>query len=399
MPNGNVPTGIPGPLQHLQDVAATFEKFDDIWSHLRYQELGGDAFHLSGLPEGLISATTTLYAAGRDLAGHLAVDLGTVTNPARFPDVSHFIRYFEERIAPRTTELEAVAADCENELAAIPADLDFDALFAQQQARVGMRALSPWHLKTTVKEMVRLFRTQLRLLGTASADVAVLKRAHGARQVERVEVPVEEAPRPQNAFYQEGAIWRIAYKGTIVPPIEDAFGLHDYAYLLARPGQVVSALDLMRATARHDPDVRRPRSSDRTEREPVGMDDAFNKVLENDDITALKEQMTELKKDLARAEEDNDEARIERLRRDLEDVRTYLLSNMQDKFPDDRKKAQSAVYRRMMKARARIADYLPELAQYLEDRVSTGFTCVYAADPAIRWDLTPPDRTSSAAHR
>lgn len=105
---------------------------------LRYQELGGDTFHFSGLPEALISATTTLYSAGRDLARDLAVDLRNVTNPARFLDVSHVIRYFEERIAPRTTELEAVVADCDNELAAIPAVFDFDALFAQQQARFGM---------------------------------------------------------------------------------------------------------------------------------------------------------------------------------------------------------------------------------------------------------------------
>src|SRR4051812_39309989 len=92
------PTDIPGPIARLKDLATALGGLDSRWVHLRNEELGGDFFYHSGLPEPLINATTTLYGAGRDFAMGLAADFANVTNPVRFPDISHFIRYFDERI-------------------------------------------------------------------------------------------------------------------------------------------------------------------------------------------------------------------------------------------------------------------------------------------------------------
>jgi hypothetical protein len=395
MPNENAPLDIPGPVERLRNLAAAFREFEAEWVLFRNEELG-DFFLQSGLPRSLLNATIVLYSKGRLLAAGLATAFANVNNPLRFPDISHFIRHVEDDILPWMAEFEAVVGACETELAAVLPDFDVQPFCAQWEAKVGPRGPSPWHFRDTIRGMITAFRRQLTLLDVAAKDAAALKRALSAESAELADVPVEGVPRLRNAFYQDGAIWVIAFNGQTAPPIENLLGLHDYAYLLM-PRQVVPALDLMLETAKHDPDARRPRTSAGRDRESVGMDDAFNRVLDDEMLRALKEQMTELKKDLARAEEHNDEARIERLRSEFEEVRTSLLSSTRDKFPDERKKVQSAVYKRMLKARDRIAQDLPDLAVHLKDRVSTGFTCIYTPDRDIQWVLTPPNRTPPAA--
>lgn len=394
MLNENAPMDIPGPVEHLRDLAAAFRELESWWMLFKNEELG-DFFLQSGLPQSLINATIALYSKGRHLAAGLATVFQNVKNPVRFPDISHFIRHVEDDILPWMAELEAVVSACETELAAVLPDFDAQPFCAQWEAKLGTRGPSPWHFRDTIRDMIAVFRRQLMLLDVAAKDVAALKRAQSAKSAELPDVPVEGVPRPHNAFYQNGPTWVIAFNGQTAS-IEDLLGLHDYAYLLTRPRQVVPALDLMLETAKHDPDARHPRTSDRRDREPVGMDDAFNRVFDDEARTALKEQMTELKRDLARAEEHNDEARKDQLRGELEELQTSLLSNMRDQFPDERKKAQNAVYKRMVKARTRIAEHLPELADHLKDRVSTGFTCMYTPDRDVQWVLTPPTRTPPA---
>jgi hypothetical protein len=385
MPNGHIPLDLPAPVTHLKNVAEVFRRYDEFWSHLKYQEMGGDIIHLSGLPQNLIRATEDLYSEGRDLAQMLADVFGNVTNPDRFVYISDFVRYVDEHIFPRFPALDTVLTKCQTELSALPDQFDTEAEEAfmtrqtrrdhlsidigvgdsEAQTHSGVRSLS--HLRSTIRVMIRQFRHQLDLLHSVENDLATL-RGHRNPTDERPPAIISQ-PAVDYAFYRDGPSWVITFKGRSTP-IEDLRGLYDYAYLLARPTQTVSALDLMLATAKHDPDASR-RMSDPREREQAGMDDKFARVLDDAAIRDLKAQVDDLKRDLARAEENHDESQTERLQDELEQIQSFLATNIKQRFPDDRKKAQTAVYRRMILARKRIAERLPELAEYLARHVDT----------------------------
>jgi hypothetical protein len=415
MANGNAPIDVPGPVAHLQALARTFDDFDSQWRHLRVEELGSDFFYSSGLPQPLINATTAVYGAGRDLAMGLANEFGSVTNPGRFPDVSHFIRYFESRIISRVPELEAVVAHCENELAAISADSDADAVFAERQAQWGMRALSSAHLKRTIGEMIRLFREQLTLLNTAASDVATLKRAQSPGELA---IPsADQRLAPEYMFYRGGEYWEIAFEGQSTRH-RDRDGFRYIAYLLARPHQEVGIMILRQLGDRRqaaDPDdipnrghneVKRQRiaaselvtdddGDDFVERQEHGAKGrrtaSADEVVDPAAIKAVLKQLSDLQEEMAEAH--NEEER-EEIRNKCDALRAYV-GEMKARFARPLKRAGSTVQKRIAKAQELIGRGLPRLELHLRQCLRTGNKCIYRPDRLIPWQFEPPGPPSA----
>jgi len=408
MANGNTPVDVPGPVAHLKALAETFRRYDTDWSHLRYQELGGDIINVSALPESLIHATEDLYIHGRDLAKLLADVFANATNPDRFVRVIDFSRYVDQQIFPQLSELEDILQKCRAELSALPAEIDeeaesafrerqalrhrllrraLDAGIVDNEAPAGERSLS--HLKSTIGAMIGLFRRQLDLLRSAEDDVAALKLAQRPSDEGRI----IDQPAIEYAFYQEGPSWVITFKSRTAM-IGDLRGLHDYAYLLARPNDVVDALDLILSTAKHDPDASRRRTAAPHEMKPTRMNEKFNRTLDKRTLDNLRVRIADINAELADAEQANDDARVGRLREEREELEEFVLSK-RERFQNDKKKAQSAVYKRMMTALQQIRERLPELAEYLDRHVDTGLTCQYK-DDRVNWTLNRPHRTPPA---
>jgi hypothetical protein len=384
---------VPDPVSHLHAIRKALGKIDHQWGHLRYEELGGDYLHRSGLPETLIDATTELYQTARTMARDLQDRFASVTNPLFFPEISDFTQYFDNHVPQQIVELEEVVAQCTAALAAIPANVDWDTVFERAKAHSGDRALSPWHLRTTINDMVGLGRRQLALLMAAEKDVAALRDDYGQR------VPVENAqkpvPQPRNAFYKHGASWVLVFNGETATPLKDSLGLHDYAYLLAHPSESVSALDLVRNTAGHAPDVRQ--REDFAMVEGTGMRDDFNTTLDWKAIAVVKTRIREIDAELSRADADNDPGPVPRLRVEREKLQDYLLQGVRrERFPDERNKARSVVWHRMKRALAEIARHLPDLAEHLESAVDTRGGYTYRPRD-IDWVLSPPTTPRNTA--
>lgn len=349
---------IPGPVAYLRARGEALGKVASRWGHLRYEELGADLFHDSGLPEALIQTTTDLYGTGRTIAKELEADFACITDPLVFPDISRFIEYFDRHVSPRIVELEEDVARCSAELAAVPADFDWHPVFEQMQAHAGAHARSPWHLLSTIKAMIGLANQQLTMMRSAQNDVVALRVQPPAPAAVAQEPP--PAPRLKNAFYQNGDFWVVSYSGSAARTVKDHLGLHDYAYLLAHPYESVAVMDLIRMTAGHDADARRRHEFAGNSRGIKG-----DWLLNSETIRNLKAKLLEIKEELARAEEDNNLERAESLRRDREECEQFLVKNVRARFPDDRGKARLAVAQRMKTALGAIRGQIPELADYL----------------------------------
>jgi hypothetical protein len=369
-------------VEHLRELAATFDEFESRWSHLKRQELGDDFFYSCGLPQPLIDATSALYGDGRDLAMGLAAEFANVTNPARFPDISCFIRHVEQHILSRIPDFETVVTRCETELAAIPDAFNAHAVFEQQQAQWGMRALSPWHLRTTIGVMTRLFRQQLTLLDTAAKDVAVLKHAQAVAD-ERPHASTDTERVPQYAFYPLGDYWEISFEGQHTR-LHDRDGFRYIAHLLARPNEEVGIMSLRQlGSKQHAPD---PEDFTAGGDHDEGAGSAFDPLLDEQTIRSTLEERSKLEQELAK---ERDEEKRQQIQGELNRIKSYL-ANAGFGFSNSRKRAHSTVQKRIAKAQQLIGSQILDLEDHLSGFIKTGSMCVYRPDRTIPWKLEPP---------
>jgi DNA repair exonuclease SbcCD ATPase subunit len=154
--------------------------------------------------------------------------------------------------------------------------------------------------------------------------------------------------------------------------------MRDIAYLLARPGQEIHALDLQAAAERAAPAAAQRRVD-------AGSADA---VLDERARRELRDRVRELEEELAEAEGWTDTARAARLREELDFVRGELaaafgLGGRARKLGDPAERARKAVKGRIDDALTRIERELPDLARHLRRSIRTGTFCMYApVDPA-----------------
>lgn len=177
--------------------------------------------------------------------------------------------------------------------------------------------------------------------------------------------------RPEgNSFVGENGLWSIAYEGTGAQLVE-LKGFHDIARLLARPGEPVHCLELSGAPATSDtPD----------------------EVLDEEARRAYRRRIEELQQELEEAEADNDPARAEPAREELDAVieelaRATGLGGRSRKLGHPAERARWAVTWRIRSAIKKIAAAHPRLGQHLSNSIHTGYFCVYSPEAAIAWDL------------
>jgi hypothetical protein len=188
--------------------------------------------------------------------------------------------------------------------------------------------------------------------------------------------PVDAAHAHRNEFRSEGAVWRVGFAGES-SLVNDSKGMHDIAYLLARPGQDVHVLDLVAPESRGQ-------GFDRFE--------SGEELLDAPALRAYRARIIELEGDLAEAERfaDNYRASVARAERDLlvdELSRAIGLGGRARRQTDRGERARQAVRARVRVTTRTLQRVNPKLGRHLERSLRTGYFCRYEPEYPVVWEL------------
>ncbi len=216
----------------------------------------------------------------------------------------------------------------------------------------------------------------------ADADRAAHLAAAAVEAAEQLGIePVREgaaqlllASHPENVFRRDGEVWSLRFAGHTAL-LRDTKGLRDLAALLAAPGQEIPATRLLAGVDT-----------------PAEPDTGADPVLDAQARAAYKARLADLDVEIAEAEADHDEGRLER-RRDERDAlvaelaRAYGLGGRSRRLGDPGERARTAVTVRIRDALRRLDGEHPPLAAHLRAAVRTGRNCSYRPDGPVRWRL------------
>ncbi|MFU8870375.1 ATP-binding protein [Micromonospora sp. SL4-19] len=199
----------------------------------------------------------------------------------------------------------------------------------------------------------------------------------GGRSVAAAPAPPGVAAVVDHEFRRDGAVWRLAYAGTVVH-LPDAKGLHDLRLLLSRPGVDIPAVELLDPAAGPELVAARRLGGD-----PVLDDEA--KVRYRRHLQRLDEEI-----DRAAARGDDPKAAALDAERAalLDELRAAAgLAGRSRRLGDEAERARKAVTARIRDTLRRLDDRHPALAAHLRDSVSTGSSCRYLPPEPVPWHL------------
>ena len=189
------------------------------------------------------------------------------------------------------------------------------------------------------------------------------------------DTPASPVPSPTDQrdarFHRDGGFWQLCWDDERLT-LQDAKGLRDLAYLLARPAVEIHVGEL------------------------VGPDTAahgdLGEVLDRTAREAYRRRLGDLDADLAEAESNNDLGHAERVRIERDFLVAELsaavgLGGRIRRTGDSSERARKAVAGRIKQAIDRIAGGAPSLGRHLRNSVKTGTYCSYRPERPVDWQL------------
>lgn len=206
----------------------------------------------------------------------------------------------------------------------------------------------------------------LRDAGIATLDV---EDALKSRQKTLVR-PAQIARTGGNEFRCEEGVWSIAYEGAGAR-LTTLKGFHDIVRMLAQPNEPLHCLELSGSAI---------------------VNEAPDEVLDQEARREYRRRIEELQGELEQAEADNDPARAEPARIELDALIDELakatgLQGRSRKMGDTAERARSAVTWRIRSAIKKISAAHPRLGQHFSNSIRTGSFCVYSPESAVHWEL------------
>jgi pimeloyl-ACP methyl ester carboxylesterase len=199
---------------------------------------------------------------------------------------------------------------------------------------------------------------------------------------------VGAAKVPAGAVFQrEGEYWTLAWQGNLMR-LRDAKGLHYINYLLANAGRYVPAVELANAGKTAPATL----SSIENGRTVAGLGDA-GEVLDAVARARYRGRITELREELAEAEQLNDSGRVHRLRWELEQLGDQIaaavgLRGQARTIASHRERARLTVTKAIKAAIVKVRSSDAALGHHLATCVKTGNLCTYDPGPAqVPWRL------------
>jgi hypothetical protein len=181
---------------------------------------------------------------------------------------------------------------------------------------------------------------------------------------------VERDDAAANAFIRQGDVWKVSYAGRTAFA-RHTKGMSDIATLLRRPGQEMSAMDLIGAGA---------------------MGASTGPVLDERARAEYQVRIRELQAEVDEADRANDPYRAERATLELDALvdelsSAYGLGGRSRATGETAERARTAVTWRIRAAIDRLQPSHPELAEHLRRSVQTGRFCRYDPSSEVSWKL------------
>ena len=179
-------------------------------------------------------------------------------------------------------------------------------------------------------------------------------------------------------FRRDGEVWTVAYGGRDAR-LRDSKGMRDLAILLARPGKVVAALDLVTSVS--------ARPVHRAERGTAAEGD-LGEVLDATARRAYRHRLEELDEELADADASADGERSARAAAERDALieqltGAYGLGGRARRTGSPAERARSTVTARISDAIRRVERVHPQLGRHLRLSVRTGTFCAYQPETSV----------------
>jgi hypothetical protein len=171
-------------------------------------------------------------------------------------------------------------------------------------------------------------------------------------------------------FRRAGTIWEVEFAGRAAQ-LPHTRGLSDLAFLLARPDQAVSVLELLGDT-------------------PAATEARGAPALDERARRAIRERLADLDDEVDEAEANNDieraaDAREQRQRLAESVARDLGLGGRSRLIGDPIERARKTVSTRIRRTIATVARAHPELGRHLERSIDTGAWCAYRPAEPVTW--------------
>jgi TolB-like protein len=171
-------------------------------------------------------------------------------------------------------------------------------------------------------------------------------------------------------FRHDGLLWTFAFEGLAVQ-LTSQKGFHDLARLLSQPGQEIHCLEL----------ADRPAETG----EPQPVVDARAR-------SEIHARVRELQQEIDRAAADNDCARADPAREELDRIVEVMSAALgvrgrARRLGSAAERARSTVTWRIRSAVKKISAAHPRLGRHLENTIRTGTFCVYRPETTLEWSV------------
>jgi tetratricopeptide (TPR) repeat protein len=208
-------------------------------------------------------------------------------------------------------------------------------------------------------------------LAQTRSDLARLlsqRNGDGDRDAEGVE---QSTVQFESMFRRDGSVWELGFAGRSVR-VPDGRGMRDLAYLLARPGEAVSVMELANDVGAGSATVRgAPALDERARRE-------------------IRDRLLQLDGDEADAEAAADGERAALVREQRQELaeafaRDFGLGGRPRLIGDPVERSRKTVSTRIRRAIVAIGRVHPELGRHLERSIDTGTWCAYRPAEPVDW--------------
>jgi predicted ATPase len=197
---------------------------------------------------------------------------------------------------------------------------------------------------------------------------------------------------PPHTFRREGDYWTVSFAG-VTCRLKDARGLHYLSYLLQYPHQEFHVLSLVGVSTRLSEAAADPQTFQGTDLPPdhsEGLSDA-GEFLDPQARAAYKQRLSELREELAEAQNFHDLGRSEQLVAEIDFLTQELahalgLGGRARRVGSPAERARVNVTRTIKLALRRIHEHHPALGQHLAATIKTGSYCSYMPD--VRMPIT-----------
>lgn len=336
----------------------------------------GDAERAAALYEQLLPYEDRCVVVGYGIAcfgsmarylGMLAMTIGKADRAAR-----HFDRALE--VNTRVRAWPAVART----------QLDYVTLLVRRDEVA--RALPMLAAARNTARELGMASLEQRIEAYIDADERLREQSHPAARTDT------SAAATAASFLLNGEFWTIGFAGRTFQ-LKAVLGLMYIAYLLRHPGGEIHVTDLVDIAEGGRTVVDAAGKGQRQGATARSLGDA-GEVLDAQAKAEYRRRLTELREELAEAEELNDLGRIDRARDEMEALGEQLaegvgLGGRHRRVASHVERARVSVTKRIAIAIKKINEHDAALAAYLRGRIKTGTLCGYEPDPGrpVRWEL------------